>query len=101
MRSKIGNIHVLCLCYTEDVKKYGFRRILKQFISDLKKLESDDGVTIKINNEDFMLRASLTGFCGDTLAVHEVFGFLGPSANKFCRTCLISREQLLAGDLEA
>ncbi|XP_062541847.1 uncharacterized protein LOC134209836 [Armigeres subalbatus] len=32
-------------------------------------------------------------FCGDTLAVHDVFGLLGPSANYFCRICQISRDE--------
>lgn len=34
---------------------------------------------------------------GDTLAVHELYGLLGPSANYFCRACLITRQDLHNG----
>lgn len=99
--TKTQTIHVLSLCYTEDIKKYGFGKILKQFIKDLNKLEPDEGVPIEIGEENFILRASIAAFCGDGLAVHDIFGLLGPSANKFCRMCLISRVDLHAGNLKA
>lgn len=50
-----------------------------------------------LSDEEINLHATITAFCGDTLAVHEVFNMLGPKANKFCRMCLYSREDLLAG----
>lgn len=100
MYSASSNIHVLCICFAKDVKRYGVREVLKAFFYELEKLESDEGVTIKLDDEDFVLRASIAAFCGDTLAVHDVFGLLGPSANKFCRMCLISRRQLHEGNMQ-
>ncbi|XP_070526162.1 uncharacterized protein [Cardiocondyla obscurior] len=97
INSDLGSIHVLLLCTDVDVKKYEFDRILSPFLNDLQKLESDDGVKIMLGNEEFTLHATITAFCGDTLAVHEVFNMLGPKANKFCRLCLYSREDLYAG----
>ncbi|XP_036138783.1 uncharacterized protein LOC118644388 isoform X2 [Monomorium pharaonis] len=97
INSDLGSIHVLLLCSDADTKKYGFDKILSVFLNDLEKLESDDGVKIMLDNEEFNLHATITAFCGDTLAVHEVFNMLGPKSNKFCRMCLYSREDLLAG----
>lgn len=43
---------------------------------------------------------ALAAFCGDGLAVHEVFNFLNPSSNLFCRMCLYSREELHNGSIK-
>ncbi|XP_065208206.1 uncharacterized protein LOC135840708 isoform X1 [Planococcus citri] len=101
INSQLNNIHVLALCYYEDVRKYGFKQILRPFLQELKSLESDEGIVIQLNtDENYVLRASLASFCGDGLAVHDLFGLLSPSANMFCRLCLISRTDLLNGQLE-
>lgn len=100
MHSKKAKIHVICLCYTENVKKYGFRRVLREFVDDLKKLEPEEGITIQINGQEFGLCVSIASFCRDSLAIHEVFVLLGPVANKLCRICLIYREQLHDKDLK-
>lgn len=92
-------MHVLYKCYSEDVKKYGFKNILKPFFHDLQKLESGEGVLINLDGEEFVLRATLRAFFGDGLAVHDVNGLLAPSANRFCRMCLITRVELLNSDV--
>lgn len=46
-----------------------------------------------------MLRATLATFCGNALAVHDVYGLSGPSGNRFCRMCLITRAELLNSDV--
>lgn len=72
-----------------QVKQCGYNKILEPLISDLKKLE--EGVTVFYGSEKFELRATVTVFCGDTLAAHEIFGLLGPGATYFCRVCTIPR----------
>ncbi|XP_033225045.1 uncharacterized protein LOC117177988 [Belonocnema kinseyi] len=99
LNSQNGSIHVLCICYTEDMKKYGYKKILKPLLHDLEQLESDEEQVIILGEEEFLLRATVVAFCGDGSAVHEVYGLLGPAADKFCRMCLISREELLQGDV--
>lgn len=76
-------------CTTLDAKKHGYNKILRPLLSDLKRLEK--GVTVYYGSYKYVLRATLAVFCGDTLAVHEVFNLLGPGANFFCRICTISR----------
>ncbi|KAJ8668472.1 hypothetical protein QAD02_010135 [Eretmocerus hayati] len=100
MKSELSNIHVLFLCYDVDVKKYSFDQIFGRFIVDLEKLESPEGVTIQINGDDFILRATISSFCADTLAAHAVCNLMGPSATHFCRRCMYSRDDLHAKRLE-
>lgn len=100
MNSEISSIHVLLLCCHTDIKKYKFEKILSPFLNDLAKLENDEGITIFLGEEKYVLRASLVAFCGDGLAVHEVFNLLSPSSNLFCRMCLYDRQDLLNGSTE-
>ena len=66
----------------------------------MSKLESDEGVTIEIGEEEFVLRASIAAFCGDGLAVHQVFNLLGSSGKKFCKMCMYRREDLHVASTE-
>lgn len=40
------------------------------------------------------LKAIVASVSGDTLAVHEILGFLSPSSKCFCRQCMITRDHL-------
>lgn len=55
----------------------------------MKQLENHLGVPVKINNENYILRATLLTVCADTLAAHDILGFIGPSANLFRRLCTL------------
>ena len=92
----MSRIHLLAVCYAMpmDLKKYGFAPILRPFVAEIKKLESDSGTVIQIDAEDVHLRGALTSVSGDTLAAHEMFGFLSPSADRFCRLCLARRDEI-------
>lgn len=90
---KLDSIHILALAHHIDVQKYGFEKILHPFLEDLEKLESDDGITLHFD-DIYSLRASIESFCGDGLAVHDVYNYLSPSANMFCRLCLCTRNDL-------
>ncbi|XP_061512531.1 uncharacterized protein LOC133393095 [Anopheles gambiae] len=82
-------IFPLIYCTSIDSKKHGFNKILEPLIHDLRKLEH--GVDVFYGTEKYTIRAVVTMFCGDTLAVHEVFGLMGPMAKFFCRLCTIPR----------
>lgn len=89
------NIFILLICYANDIKKYGFKEILGPFIADMHLLEHDDGIEVSLlNGEMYVLRAVLIGFTGDTLAAHDIFEHLSPSADCFCRTCMVSRKDI-------
>lgn len=93
------NIHLLMLCHSEDINKYGFKKILNPFLADMKKLESEEGVTVNIAGQEVVLRATICAFCSDGLAAHQN-DLLQPSCKMFCRMCLITRDNLHAGNFE-
>lgn len=93
--SKLSSIHLLILAYSEDLKRPGaWTKVLTPFISEMKKLSSDKGVQISIDGQPVVIRALLTAVTADTLAAHDLLGFMGPGANHFCRCCSISRSEL-------
>ncbi|KAK3929765.1 Nicotinate-nucleotide--dimethylbenzimidazole phosphoribosyltransferase [Frankliniella fusca] len=102
---------VLRLCLTEknklaieDLKKPGAHgKVLHKFIRDMKKLGSDDGVKIELHGVPFTLRAVLVTVAADSLAAHDLLGFLSPAgAHRFCRVCMINRPDFrLDGNSEA
>lgn len=101
INSTVRSIHVLAICSSyEDIKKYGFNKILAPFMAELEDLETDQGVLVKIEDEVVTLRATIIALCGDGLAIHQIYNLLGPSAFHFCRNCLYSRDDLHSGFLE-
>ncbi|KAJ8685358.1 hypothetical protein QAD02_021151 [Eretmocerus hayati] len=100
MNSQLSSIHISTLFCSVDVKKYGFEKVLAPFMSDLAILESDEGIPLHFEDGIYTLRASIETFCGDGLAVHEIFGLLGSFANLFCRLCSYDRDALYRGSQE-
>jgi len=74
-----------------DIEKYGMDAILRSFIYELKKLESDEGILVSENGKERVLRASLAAVTADGLAAHQLFGLLSPAVLYFCRLCMINR----------
>ncbi|KAK3919923.1 Zinc finger and BTB domain-containing protein 7C, partial [Frankliniella fusca] len=95
--SLLSSIFLLALTYAEYLKKPGvLEKVLLPFISDLNRLKSENGVEIDLpGGEKFILRASLVCVCADALAAHALLGLLSPSANMFCRLCLVSKKDIL------
>ncbi|KYN14640.1 hypothetical protein ALC57_13147 [Trachymyrmex cornetzi] len=92
--SKTG-IHKLGTFY------YTIQNLPPHINSELTKLESDEGIPIEIGSDhEFVLRGFLAAFTGNGLSVHDVYNFLGPSANMLCRMCLYTRADLHAGSVE-
>lgn len=91
---QLSSIYLLALAYSEDLKgKDRFQKVLPPFLYELRKLESAAGVTVDMEDEPEPepLRATLCVLCADTLAAHEILGYLSPSARHFCRKCMVSR----------
>jgi hypothetical protein len=58
-------------------------------------LESDQGMLLEIPDmPGFRVHGTISSIYGDTKDMHELFGFAGPSSNKFCRLCLIHRDEI-------
>lgn len=94
MNSKLKSIHTVLLPTVIDIENYGYEKILEPLLTDLKKLESHEGVTIKIGQKSTVIHATIVNLSADTLAAHSIFGLLSPACRHFCRLCLISRSEL-------
>lgn len=93
--SNLKNIFVSTIAYSMDVQQYGFKEVLKPLITELNILASEKSCKLKLKNgEIFTLRAALVCVSGDSLAIHDIFGLLGPGCKYFCRCCMISRLEL-------
>ena len=93
LRRFSGNVHVLAFFKHHLLDKYELNDFLRPFVTELKELEKDSGVSTFIKNKPYTLRASLATVTGDTAAINPLLGFLGPGANLFCRVCMVSRNE--------
>lgn len=99
-RDSTYNTNYLILSINSKIlKKHGYQKVLEPLINDFKSLES--GVKLKFGDTEYDLRAILCSFAGDTLAAHEIFGLLSPSASYFCRQCYITKTDLKNGNVGA
>ncbi|KAK3907192.1 Replication factor C large subunit [Frankliniella fusca] len=72
-------------------------KILIPLVQELKKLVSEEGVPLgEYDGEPFVLRAVVVAVTADTLAAHDLLGFLGTGARHFCRWCMVSRQEVRA-----
>lgn len=91
LNSVLMNIHLAALFYTEDLKKYGFEKILKPLISDLKVLETNG---IKLPFVDEPVFGTVIQVTGDNLALNSLLGFVESfSATYWCRFCLTTKDE--------
>lgn len=92
--SKLDNIYLVALCDTEIVKKNGCNSILKQFVDDIRTLETE-GLEIydEDNRKKIVLRGTLVQVSFDNLGGNTIFGLV-KSFNSiyYCRICICSKE---------
>ncbi|KAJ8035843.1 Sterile alpha motif domain-containing protein 3 [Holothuria leucospilota] len=94
-RAKLSSIQLVSLCYSRFIKKYGFEKVLKPFLEDVKILE-EKGVTITtVNQEQFTFKGCITLISMDNLAAHQLGGFQQHfHAGRICRFCMASSDDI-------
>jgi hypothetical protein len=94
--SKLANIFpIIAMVTSVQLKNNGFDFIFTKFMEEIKELESQEGSLLNIPGlPNFRVRGTIAAMCADTKGAHELGGFLSPSANKFCRLCLIDRKDI-------
>ena len=93
-RSKLSFIQLAALVKSRDMRKYGSRQLLADFVKAMQDLEK--GITLQINNQDVQYHGFLLLVQGDTPAAQYLGGFkegVG-QAHKPCRTCEVTKEDL-------
>lgn len=86
-RTHVDHINLLALCKDKDLRNYGFGKVLKPFIDDLKEIER---IGLQIN-ENLRVFAYLMVCLGDNLGAHQIGGFVENFRTNlyFCRFCYI------------
>jgi hypothetical protein len=67
--SNLKNIFLVAVAHSEDLKTFGYNKVLEMIRFDIKNLETNG---IKIETDIF--RASIAQCIGDNLAIHQLFG---------------------------
>ena len=93
-RSRYEAIQLLAVAKTVDIKKYGPKRLLSDFISGINALQIEKQMTVKGN--DFCIHGSLVMVLGDTPAAQWIGGFKEGVGFAYhsCRTCNASMRTL-------
>ena len=102
IQSKLSSVFLVALWHAQDVKKYGYDRILEPVVNVLQKLETKEGVAVSINGAVVTVRAALVLFSADNLGFNSLFGFFESfTASKFCRFCECTRAEADATFVES
>lgn len=92
-RSSLQSIFLLGVIKTSVLKKYSFDKMMEDFVESMKRLYS--GVHLDINNEQRLFHGLLLFNSADNPAAANLAGFKeGHFANKPCRQCLVSNEDM-------
>lgn len=75
LNSELKNIHLLGLAYAQDIKKYGFNVVLRQFVNEMELLESKL-IEIDFLYDQIYLRGSLVAVSADNLGANSLLGFV-------------------------
>ena len=90
-----ANVHLLALCYSEDLKKYGFEPVLEKIVSEINFLSRTGFTdTFPVIGEQ-TIYASLCQVTCDNLALNGILGFIESfSCDYFCSICYASQEKI-------
>jgi len=93
--SCFANVHLLALCYSEDLKKYGFEPVLEKFVAEMNFLSRTGFTgTFPVIGEQ-TIYASLCQVTCDNLALNGILGFIESfSCDYFCSICYASQEEI-------
>ncbi len=87
--SNLLNIHLVTLYHAQDIKTYGFDKILEPLVQHISTLETKG---IQIPLFDHTVYGTIVQVTGDNLGVHSLFGFVESfSARYCCRFCLLEK----------
>jgi len=93
--SCFANVHLLALCYSEDLKKYGFGPVLEKFVAEMNTLSEIGFVgTFPVIGEQ-TIYASLCQVTCDNLALNGILGFIESfSCDYFCTICYATQDEI-------
>lgn len=91
-RSSLSSINLGLLCYSSDLKTYGYAAVLEPLLRDLEHLENQCLYIEKLGTH---VQGTIAFVSADNLAAHSLAGFQESfSVDKCCRFCLASRKDI-------
>ena len=98
-KSSLSSIYLALLCKTEHIKIYGYSRVLEPLIKDIEYLET---VGVYVEKLACNVKGTILYVAADNLAAHSLGGFQESfNVDKFCRFCLVNREEIQACDVRS
>lgn len=92
--STLQNCFLLLVYYSSDRKKYGYSKLLHEFLAEVRLLASN-GIEITVNEKRYIVKVALGQVSGDNLGMHALFVFTESfSANHPCRICQIHKADI-------
>ena len=79
--SSLLNIHLAALFHAQDIKTYGFEKILAPLVQDVSALETNG---IQIPLFDHTVYGTIIQVNGDNLGIHSLFGFVESFSARHC-----------------
>ena len=97
-RSSLTSIQLALFGKSEDVKQYGYEKFLEPLIKDIQCLE-EEGIFVEILGQ--FVKGAVFCVSADNLGAHSLAGFYESfNVEKFCRFCLISRDQIATTEVK-
>lgn len=98
-QSMLSSIYLAVLCKTEDVKTYGFEKILRPLLHDLQTLEQQG---VYVHQLETFLKGRVQCVVADNLAAHSMAGFIESFSGEYCcRFCTASRADSQTNEVKA
>ncbi|CAL9691333.1 unnamed protein product [Knipowitschia caucasica] len=92
LRSTLTSIYLNILCKANDVKQFGYAKVLDPLLKDLKSFE-DDGIFVQSMGK--VVKGTILAVVADNLGAHSIGGFVESfSGSHFCRLCTGERSQI-------
>lgn len=90
--SSLSSVHLALLCRSEDVRSYGYVKVLEPLLQDLVTLESQ-GIFIAHLGE--FVKGTVQCVIADNLGVHGIAGFTENFVGEYiCRFCLAQKSEI-------
>lgn len=96
LRSSLKSIGLIACVKSNNIKKFGYSKVLEDFVDCMNKLSSEEGLTLTLSEtENICVRGALFCLNGDGLALNHIGGFKGISGARHpCRNCSLSNVEI-------
>lgn len=87
--SCFANVHLVSLCYSQDLKTYGFNAVLDKFVREVKRLSEDGFSGTFPGLGECTVHVSLLQVAGDNLALNSLLRFVESFSGDFFALCAL------------